>query len=97
MKNKSRRREITILPAAPPGKEPWTIGLAHSWIGCKKQKCICIGQSLIPGALYKGTEPYERLYDRIEKCQDRKEQILLTITEGHMVQNQPIKHWTTVY
>jgi len=105
---KNRRKEIAIFPLQTSGDPPstlnhkpttlvWTIGLAHSWIGSKKEHCICIGEFLIPGALYKGTEPYERLYDRIEKCVQRKEPITLEITERFMQPNQPIKHWTTVY
>lgn len=94
-KDKARRRVIGIFsPSKPTG---WSIGIGHSWIGSRKHHVIAIGQPLIPGSVYKATEIYERLFDRIEKCEQRGEAITLVIDESQCIENKPIKHWTTAY
>ena len=63
----------------------WRIGIAHSWIGSRKERTIAIGQPFYPGAVYKATEIYERIIKRLEKCKARKEVINLIIDESHLV------------
>lgn len=96
-KTKDRRRVIAILPTSLHPRRPSTpttsIGIGQSWIASRKHHVIAIGQPLIPGAVYKATEVYERLFDRIEKCEARKELIHLTITEHGCRENHPISHW----
>lgn len=75
----------------------WSIGIGHSWIGSRKHQVIAIGDVLIPGAVFKASETYERLFDRIEKCEQRGEPITLIIDELQCIENTPIKHWTTAY
>ena len=103
-KDKARRRVIGILKPSGTMKPTetftptgWSIGIGHSWIGSRKHHVIAIGQPLIPGSVYKATEIYERLFDRIEKCEQRGEPITLVIDESQCVENKPIKHWTTAY
>ena len=72
---------------------PWSIGIAHSWMGSQKNQVIAIGRPLIPGAVYRATRTYERLFERIEKCQIRKEPIKLLIHDNHCVSSKPAKHW----
>ena len=102
-KDKSRRRVIGIfsLNSQPSALNPhytgWSIGIGHSWIGRRKQKVIAIGEVLIPGAVFKASETYERLFDRIEKCEGRHEPISLVIDESQCIENKPIKHWTSVH
>lgn len=97
-KNAHCRELIVECPAddsLTPHPCPLTfkIGICASWIGCKKDKIIGIGQYLIPGALYKAAPDYERLIKRLEKCVERKEPIELFVTERDAIQNQPIKYW----
>lgn len=88
----ARKREMLIFYA---NGEPtqWKLGIAHSWIGSKKEQKICIGQYLIPGVLYKATPDYERLIKRLEKCQERNEVIHFRITDTACIPSKPIKHW----
>ena len=89
----AHKRELEIF--IPEGRSVgWRIGLAHSWIGSRKERTVSIGQPLIPGVVYKATEIYERIVKRLEKCKARKEVISLIINESHLVQNRPISHWT---
>ena len=89
----AHKRELEIF--TPEGRSlGWRIGIAHSWIGSRKERTIAIGQPLYPGAVYKATDIYERIIKRLEKCKARKEVINLIIDESHLVQNQPISHWT---
>ena len=89
----AHKRELVVFKDRnePTG---WRLGIAHSWIGSKKTKTIAIGQYFYPGARYKATPDYERIIKRLEKCKARKEVINLIIDESHLVQNQPISHWT---
>ena len=89
----AHKRELEIF--TPEGRPVgWRIGIAHSWIGSRKERTIAIGQPFYPGAVYKATEIYERIVKRLEKCKARKEVISLIINESHLVQDQPISHWT---
>lgn len=95
-----RRRIIAIMASPIKGMPnvPNTLSrfeAGGSWISAKKNRSICLGTDLIPGALKKGTEPYERLFDRIEKAEQRGESITLTITEEGMTNGEPISHWLT--
>lgn len=89
----AHKRELVVFKDRnePTG---WRLGIAHSWIGSKKTKTIAIGQYFYPGARYKATPDYERIIKRLEKCKARKEVINLIIDGSHLVQNQPISHWT---
>ena len=89
----AHKRELEIF--TPEGRSVgWRIGIAHSWIGSRKERTIAIGQPFYPGAVYKATEIYERIIKRLEKCKARKEVINLIIDGSHLVQNKPIAHWT---
>lgn len=97
-KGKSRHRELIFWPMAThPGSDPWSIGLVHSWKDSRKNRRIGIGHPLIPGVLYRGTAPYKRLFERIEKGLQRKELILLVITQEKMVQRRPSRYWTIAH
>lgn len=95
-KDKSRRRVIGIFTSEGLYTS-WSIGIGHSWIGSRKHQVIAIGEVLIPGAVFKASETYERLFDRIEKCEDRHEPITLVVDESQCIESNPIKHWTTAY
>lgn len=105
-KDKSRRRVIGIFKVEDSlNHKPnsinlhytgWSIGIGHSWISSRKHRVIAIGDVLIPGTVFKATETYERLFDRIEKCEDRHEPITLVIDESQCINNKPIKHWICV-
>lgn len=91
VKRSARKQSLNIfLDGVDTG---WNIGLDHSWIGSKKNRIICIGTPLIPGATYKGSKDFERINDRISKCVARNEPIELTITETYCVSNNPIRYW----
>lgn len=91
--NKSaRKRELTICQSDGT-KTGWNIGTNDSWIGSKKDHTICIGQYLIPGALYHAAPIFERIIKRLEKCKDRKEPILLFINDDDCTHVPPIGHW----
>lgn len=97
-KNAHCRELIVERPAddsltSQPSPLTFKIGICSSWIGSRKEKTICIGQYLIPGALYKAAPDYERIIKRLEKCKDRMEDITLTIIDSTCIQNHPIKHW----
>ena len=71
----------------------WTIGIAHSWIGSKKNKVIAIGEPFYPGAVNKASAEFERLIDRITKCMERNEHIQFIISEDRCQPTEPIKYW----
>ena len=85
---KSKRRIIRISNTS------WSIGIGLSWIRSEKHHLIAIGQPLIPGVVYKATGTYERLFDRIEKCHLRREQITLVINNSKCQPCTPSPHWT---
>ena len=86
-KHKSKKRIIRIA------KTDWSIGTGLSWIASRKNRVIAIGQPLIPGSVYKATDIYKRLFERIEKCLKRKETVSLVVDETQCVSNKPIRHW----
>ena len=67
----------------------------HSFLSAKAHGTIIIGELLIPGSVQKGREHYDRLFDRIEKCEQRGEPITLTITDDCCKESTPIRHWLT--
>ena len=85
----SRRRLIVIINR--PGMRKFHAG--GSYLSSRKHHAICIGEDLIPGALKKGGDVYDRLFDRIEKAELRKEPISLVITDKGMTTGTPISHW----
>lgn len=96
----AHKRELIILGSpctmkhgahVPTG---WQIGTAGSWIGSKQTHTICIGEKLIPGALYKAAPIFERIIKRLEKCKDRQESMELVIIDFINKESQPIFHWT---
>lgn len=95
----AHKRELLILETTSSkkhvGHQPtgWKIGTSVSWIGSKREQTICIGQQLIPGALYKAAPIYERIIKRLEKCKDRKEPINLVIIDDGCKETVPISHW----
>lgn len=95
-----RRRQLAILMPSHSGKPsvPYTVShfeACGSWISSKKNKSICIGEPLIPGALQKGSEVFERLFDRIEKAEQRGEKITLDITTSYgIIYGEPLQYWT---
>lgn len=102
-KDKKRRRVIGIYPTKVEGKsinhKPSSINLrgyfeaGHSYHSAKKHGTIIIGELLIPGSVKKGREHYDRLFDRIEKCEQRDEPITLTITDDCCEESVPNTHW----
>lgn len=72
----------------------WTLGIGQSWISSKKNHIIAIGQPFFPGAVYKATPVYERIVDRLMKCEARGESIRLVITDDNCTHGLPIRHWT---
>lgn len=95
VKRSARRQSITVFEQN--GKSTgWTFDVGLSWKSSRKNRCICIGQSLIPGILYKCSKDYERIVDRLEKCRNRGEKMVLTISEQRCVVNMPIRHWQKV-
>lgn len=96
-KGNKRRRLIAILRT---GDNQGTVGgkLYHfepcgTYISSRKNHSVCIGQPIMPGALKKGAEVFERLFDRIEKAEARNEDITLIITDGSLTHSEPIKFW----
>lgn len=91
-----RRRVIAIIPS---NKEGDYVQRTHHFEACgshissRKNNSICIGQTIIPGALAKGRDIYDRLFDRIEKAEARKEPINLVITDDNMTTGDPIQYW----
>lgn len=91
-----RRRVIAIIPS---NKEGVYVQRSHHFEACgshitsRKNHSICIGEPIIPGALAKGREIFDRIFDRIEKAEARKESILLVITDDDMTTGEPISHW----
>lgn len=91
-KKSARKRELVIYKQSGYATE-WRIGICHSWIGSKKERIIGIGKPLIPGALYKAPDIYERIIKRLEKCEGRNEEIILVIHDNMCTLSMPIKHW----
>lgn len=96
VKKSERKQSLVIFH--PDGKSTgWRIGIAHSYIGSRKDRTIAIGTPLIPGAVYKAAKDYERLMDRFSKCTARGEQMDFIITDSFCKSCQPIRHWLTDY
>ena len=96
----SQRRRIIAIMALPHSVKPsvpYTLGrfeACGTWISSKKNKSICLGEPIIPGALKKGTDHYERLFDRIEKAEKRGEKTYLDIVTGSDLKyGEPIQYW----
>ena len=90
----AHRRDLIVFDALTGRSTHQRISVtAFSHIGCRREKAIAIGQELIPGALYKPQADYERLVKRLEKCQKRREPILLVIDDTHCSPSRPISHW----
>ena len=93
------RRQIAILLPAESGgpNVPYTVchfEACGTWISSKKNKSIRIGEPIIPGALKKGSEVFERLFDRIEKAEQRGEKITLDIiTSVGIIYGEPLQYW----
>ena len=91
-KNKKRRRVIGIYSLQRKVLRGY-FEAGHSYRSAKANGTIIIGELLIPGAVKKGQEHYDRLFDRIEKCEQRAEEITLLITDDHCEESKPICHW----
>ncbi len=92
----SNARQIVIIP---DHKTSAMVQKAHrfqaggSHISSRKHLSICMGERLIPGSLKKGSKVYERLFDRLEKAEARKESAVLTISDTHVEAQDPISLW----
>lgn len=97
-KGNKRRRLIAVLRTradqGATGGQIYHFEPNGSYISSRKNHSICIGTPIIPGALKCGGEVYERLFDRIEKAEARKEDITLIITDADITHSDPISYWT---
>lgn len=91
IKRSARKQYIAILRNGR--STDWKIGIGLSWMGSKKNRLIAIGERLIPGSVYKAVPIYERLIDRLIKCESRGEGIQLIITDYDCIPNRIINHW----
>lgn len=98
-KTKARRRVIAIIPA-PRHKSgynyhahPYHFEANGSHISSRKHHSVCIGKCIIPGALKNGIEVYNRIFDRLEKAQDRGELVTITITDDNVEWDNPVSFW----
>lgn len=89
----ARRRRIGIMPNDTRHERLYFIECGGSFLTCRKRRCVGIGQRLMPGALKLGREVYDRLFDRLEKAEERGEVVMLTITDSGMTYGNPIAHW----
>lgn len=95
-KCKSRRREITIVP---DNKTSIQVQKSHrflpngSHISSRKNLSIGIGEWVIPGSLKQGLQVYNRLFDRLEKAEGRKESIMLIIADDNAKHCEPLSLW----
>ena len=95
-KGSSRRREIAILPdnkSSIQAQKPHRFEPNGSHISSRKNLSVCMGEWLIPGSLKKGAEVYNRLFDRLEKAEARKEPIMLIIIDSNAEHRDPIPYW----
>lgn len=96
-KGDNRRREIAILPDNCTGisVQPVQRFMAGgSYLTSRRYKSIGIGKPLIPGSLMNGSEVYDRLFDRLEKAEARKEPTTLLITDDGITHGIPISYWS---
>lgn len=87
-------RELVILDCdskQPTGQRISPTAISH--IGCRREQAIAIGHELIPGALYRSLEDYERIVKRIEKRQQRGKSILLVIDDSSCQPSNACRHW----
>ena len=104
VKHSARKQSICIFSSEGNNHSPLSvITVCHSWIGCRDYRKrhhrppmspISIGTPLIPGAMYKGTPDYERITDRLMKCEARGESIQLIISDDQCIPCKPIRYWT---
>lgn len=91
---KLRRRVIGIYSSqGPPNEFLAYFEAGHSYLSSMKHKTIVIGEELIPGCVTKGISYHDRLFDRIEKCEQRNEPITLTIYDTECQKSHAISHW----
>lgn len=67
----------------------------NSFLELKNKKSVLVGECAMPGALKKGKTYYVRLFERMKKCQERQEEMTLTITDAKCESSEPLKHWLT--
>lgn len=96
-KGNRRRRLIAILRTradqGASGGQIYHFEPSGTYISSRKNHSICIGTPIIQGALKNGGEVYERLFDRIEKAEARKEDVTLIITDQGITHSDPIGYW----
>ena len=66
----------------------------HSFRSAKGTPAIIIGEELIPGAVINGREYYDRLFERIEKAEQRHDPVELIITHTNVRQRKTPRHWS---
>ena len=96
VKGDSRRREIAIITDNKSGiqvQKPHRFEPNGSHITSRKKLSVCIGELLIPGALKKGQEVYDRLFDRLEKAEGRNESVYMLIIDRKARHLDPVSYW----
>lgn len=91
-KDKKRRRIIGIYPVKEKEHKSY-FEAGHSYLSSKEHDTIIIGEMLIPGSVWKGRAHYDRLFDRIEKCEQRKEPITFAISDENCKESKPVSIW----
>lgn len=91
-KDTKRRRVIGIYRPKGKGLEG-IFESRHSYLSARDHHSIVIGEELIPGAVKRGSEHYDRLFDRIEKCEQREERVTFIISDEDCEESRPAAHW----
>lgn len=91
VKKSQRKQAFVIFMGGKPTN--WTIDIGISWIVSKKKHIIAIGQRFFPGAVNRAIPIFERITDRLMKCEARGESIQFVISEDECENTKPIKHW----
>lgn len=92
VKKSARKQSLVIFLDDHP--TDWSIGIGLSWIGSKKNRIIAIGQPFFPGAVNRAAPIFERITDRLMKCEARGESIQLIISDDQCIPCKPIRYWT---
>lgn len=95
IKKQSPRKQTLSIMDTKGLPTSWKLGLAHSFLDAKKKMAIALGSPIIPGTLSNGSPVLERLTDRITKCLEREEPIVLSISNMLCIRNLPSSHWFT--
>lgn len=95
-RNSHQERALGIFPVdSNDNSRPIAfLEVGHSFLAVKNCRSIVLGEKLVPGSAKNGHKHYNRLFDRLEKCEQRNEEIMLIISDVNCQLSSVSPIWT---